>query len=223
MPLHLAVLALLQAPVPARPFVACTLEIHGSLNTRRPSANGPETVSETFQYALPGWIQEREKPGGQTCFEFHPSQDPKLRPTGILNRHTETKGKAGHHWTQFYGSEFRAVGVFRFEADLRGQNLYPSGELKVGGRITDHQSSTTSAEAQSLDTFPFPVIRRSPSDHGAPTLRFTLSSLWKLHKAPGPFAAKGFLTYQNKVGAASYAGRVDITFRLDPRNQVERP
>lgn len=223
MPFHLALFALLQAPLPVKPFVACTLEIHGSLNTRRPGPRGEETVSETFQYALPGWLQEIEKPGGQACFEFHPAQDPKQPPSGILNRHVETRTKGGRHSSQFYGSEFQSVGIFRFEADLRGQNLYPSGELSLGGKGADHAGGAASAEIQRFTTSPFPVIRRSPADHGAPTLRFTLANLWKLPRAQGPFAAKAFLTYQNKVGASSYAGRVDITFRLDPRTRTERP
>lgn len=221
MPLHLALLALLQAQAAAKPFVACTLEIRGSLNTRRPGAEGKETVSETFQYALPGWLQEVERPGGQAGFEFHPARDPKAAPSGILNRHAETKGKTGPHGTQFYGSEFRSVGVFRFEADLRGQNLYPSGELTLGGRATDHR--TSKSEPQAFTTSPFPVIRRSPSDHGAPTLRFTLSSLWRLQRARDPFSTKASVTFQNTVGASSYAGRVDITFRLDPRVRTDHP
>lgn len=222
MPLSIALLALLQAPAPAPPFVACTLEIRGSLNTRRPGGQGQETVSETFQYALPGWIQVVERAGGQAHFEFHPSRDPRAQPTGILNRHAASRDQRGARWTQFYGSEFRSVGVFRFEADLRGQNLYPSGDLLIGGKTTD-QDGSSRAEAQGLATAPFPVIRRSPSDHGAPTLRFTVSSLWRLPRAQEPFTARAFVTYQNKVGAASYAGRVDLTFRLDPRSRTERP
>ena len=223
MPLLLPLLALAQAPLPARPYAACTLEIHGSLNTRRPGAKGMETVSETFQYVLPGWIQELEEPGGGVCFEFRPSRDPSRTPTGILNQHKELGAKSQHAWTQFYGSDFRSVGAFRFEANLRGQNLYPSGELTLGGDLALHEGSSTKSEPTTVATTPFPVIRRSPSDHGAPTLRFTTSSLWRLHRATAPFATQGVMIYQNRVGAVSYAGRVDLTFRLDPRERAEHP
>ena len=213
--------ALLQAPQPEKPFVACTLEIHGSLNTRRPGAQGVETLSETFQYALHGWMREVEQPGGQVAFEFHQTKDPKRPPWGSLNRRTEAPGKSPHPWLQFYGSEFRSVGLFRFEADLRGQNLYPSGELTVIGRTTSHHRIPP--EGAEATTTPFPLIRHSRGDHGAPTLRFTVSNLWRLQRAHEPFSAKALVTYQNKAGAASYAGRVDLTFRLDPRQRADTP
>ncbi|MBI4913051.1 MAG: hypothetical protein HY823_09965 [Acidobacteria bacterium] len=211
---------LMEAPAP-RPWVACTLELHGTLNTRRPHPRGTETVSETFQYVLPGWLQELESPSGSVVFEFQPNRA--QSPAGILNLHAVLRGKQVKEEHRFFGSEFSEPGSFRFRAHLRGQNLYPEGDLKITGTHSAGESGPSRVERRTVSTTPFPAIRRGPRDFAAPTLRFTMSSLWRLHRAPEPFAVNATVTYANNAGGVSYAGRVDLRFRLDPRQRAEHP
>lgn len=212
-------LVLVSAP-PVQPVyartVACVLELRGSLNTRRRGAAGIETVSETFQVAIHGWLEENESASGPVTFTFTAAQDPRFPPTGMLNHHLATLGKLKTD-LQFYGSQVRLTAPLRFSAGLRGQNLYPSGALEIGGHASIHDTKGIHDEPRVIRFVPFPEIRRSASDFAAPTLRFSMSTLWRLKKTQTPFAVKGSVTYANSAGGASYAGRVEVVFKLDPR------
>ncbi len=219
-PLLLPAPALLLSQPPAFVrTVACVLELHGSLNTRQRGPRGPETRSETFQVAIHGWLEETESPSGPVTFTFTPAQDPRFPPTGMLNHRVEVRGPKAIEETQFYGSRIKAAGPFRFTAGLRGQNLYPSGHLEVEGHASVHDLRGFHDETQVVRFSPFPDIRRSPGDFAAPTLRFGTSTLWRLHRGEAPFMVKGSVTYRNSSGGASYAGRVEATFKLDPRTR----
>jgi hypothetical protein len=196
---------------------ACILELQGSLNTRKRGMRGTETVSETFKVAVHGALEELESPSGAVVFSFTPAQDPRFPPTGTLNHHLEIPGRGSREVVQFYGSQIKVSGPIRFTAGLRGQNLYPSGSLEVTGHASIRDAKGTREESRSILFTPFPDIRRSAGDFAAPTLRFGTSSLWRLHKAEKPFMVKGSVTYRNSSGDSSYAGRVECTFKLDPR------
>lgn len=196
--------------------IACVLELNGNLNTRRKGGRGPETVSETFHIVLHGWLEETESPSGTVVFAFTAAPDARVPPTGMLNQRREVHGKP-LEWTQFYGSAVKASGPLRFSAGLRGQNLYPLGQMEVEGHASVHDAKGARDERTTVRLVPFPEVRKGPGDFAAPTLRFGTSSLWRLHKTEAPFMVKGSVTYRNGLGDASYAGRVELTFRLDPR------
>lgn len=218
--LLLPVMALQQLPqVAYARTAACILELDGSLNTRKKGGRGTETVSETFQVAIHGWLEEVESPSGTIVFTFTPAQDPRFPPTGMLNHHQDILGKNFREVVQFYGSQVRIHGPIRFTAGLRGQNLYPLGSLEITGHATIHDTKGTRDETRGVLFALFPEIRKSPGDFAAPTLRFGTSSLWKLRKSETPFMVKGSVTYRNSSGGASYAGRVEVTFKLDPRTR----
>lgn len=198
---------------------ACILELRGSLNTRRKGSRGTETLSETFQVAINGWLEETETPSGAVAFTFTAAKDPRFPPTGMLNHHLVIPGKAAREVVQFYGSQIKLPGPLQFTAGLRGQNLYPLGQLEVTGHASIQDSQGTHDETRTVQFAPFPEIRRGAGDFAAPTLRFGTSSLWKLRRAEAPFMVKGSVTYRNSSAAASHAGRVEITFKLDPRTR----
>lgn len=199
--------------------VSCVLELHGSLNTRQKSARGTETVSETFQVAIHGWLEEVESPAGSVSFIFSAAQDPRFPPTGILNQRTEVRGHAVREVVQFYGSLVTVREPLRFTAGLRGQNLYPLGVLEIAGHASVQDGTGSHGEPRTIHFVPFPEIRRGPGDFAAPTLRFGSSSLWNLRKSEAPFMVKGSVTYRNSSGGASYAGRAELKFMLDPRTR----
>jgi len=218
LPFLLPLFAIQQAPAPTHArSVACVLELRGSLNTRQPSGRGAETVSDTFQLAIHGWLEEVESRSGAVSFTFTAAQDPRFPPTGMLNHRAEVRGKAAHEVVQFYGSQIGLAGPLRFTAGLRGQNLYPIGHLEIAGHASIHDAKGTRHEQRTVRFVPFPEIRKGPGDFAAPTLRFGLSSLWKLHRSETPFMVKGSVTYRNSSSGASFAGRVELTFMLDPR------
>ena len=222
MPLFLLpVMALLLQPPPSAyaRTAACILELDGTLNTRKKGGKGTETVSETFQVAIHGWLEEVESPSGAIVFTFTAAQDPRFPPTGMLNHHLEIRGKNSREVVQFYGSQIMIPGPLRFTAGLRGQNLYPLGNLEISGHASVQDTKGIHDETRSVRFEPFPEIRKGPGDFAAPTLRFGTSSLWKLRKSETPFMVKGSVTYRNSAGGASYAGRVEITFKLDPRTR----
>lgn len=209
-------LVLTQPPHVSR-TVGCILELHGSLNTRQKGAKGAETRSETFQVAIHGWLEELESASGAVTFTFTAAQDPRFPPTGMLNHRVETRGSKAVEELQFYGSRIKVAGPFRFTARLRGQNLYPAGQLELEGHASVHDGRSLHEETRVISFRPFPEIRKSPGDFAAPTLRFGTSSLWRLQRMEAPFMVKGSVTYRNSSGGASYAGRVEATFKLDPR------
>jgi hypothetical protein len=218
LPSLLPLLAIQQAPAPVSArTVACVLELHGNLNTRQRSGKGTETVSETFQLAIHGRLEEVESRSGAVSFTFTAAQDPRFPPTGMLNRRTEVHGRSTHEVVQFYGSQIKVAGPLRFTSGLRGQNLYPLGHFEIAGHASIHDSRGTHHEQCTVRLVPFPEIRQGPGDFAAPTLRFGLSSLWKLQRTDAPFMVKGSVTYRNSSGGASYAGRMELTFMLDPR------
>lgn len=219
MPLLLlpATALLLNQPPHFSRTVACVLELHGSLNTRRKGPKGAETRSETFQVAIHGWLEEVESAAGAVTFTFTAAQDPRFPPTGMLNHRVETRGQRSLEEVQFYGSRIKVAGPFQFTAGLRGQNLYPAGQLELEGHASVHDGRGLRDEVRVTAFTPFPGIRTSPSDFAAPTLRFGTSSLWRLQRMETPFMVKGSVTYRNSAGGASYAGRVEATFKLDPR------
>ncbi len=221
MPLLLlpALAVLLTQPPHFSRTVGCVLELRGSLNTRQRGAKGSETCSETFQVAIHGWLEEVESASGAVTFTFTAAQDPRFPPTGMLNHRVETRGNHAIEEVQFYGSRIRAGGPFRFTAGLRGQNLYPAGQMEFEGHASVHDGRGLHDETRFLRFAPFPEIRKSPGDFAAPTLRFGTSSLWRLQRMEAPFMVKGSVTYRNSSGAASYAGRVEATFKLDPRTR----
>jgi hypothetical protein len=221
MPLFmLPLFSLQQAPMAtSRRTVACVLEMHGSINTRQKGPRGTETLSETFQVAIRGWLEEVESPSGSVSFTFTAAEDPRFPPTGMLNHRLEIQGKASREVVQFYGSTIKAPGPFRFTAGLRGQNLYPLGHLEIAGHASIIDGKGVHDETRTIRFVPFPEIRKGPGDFAAPTLRFGTSSLWRLHKTEAPFMVKGSVTYRNSTGGASYAGRVELTFMLDPRTR----
>jgi hypothetical protein len=216
----LPLFALQQAPgVAFTRTVACVLELRGSLNTRRKGEKGTETISETFQIAIHGWLEESESANGSVVFTFTAAQDSRFPPTGMLNHRVDVPAKGAHEVLQFYGSQIKVPGPLRFTAGLRGQNLYPLGHLDISGYASIHDARGVHDASRTIRLVPFPEIRRSQGDFAAPTLRFDTSSLWKLHKTEAPFRVNGSVTYRNTLGGASYAGRVEVVFRLDPRSR----
>lgn len=197
--------------------VACTLELHGSLNTRQRGAKGPETRSETFQVAIHGWLEEVESASGAVSFTWTAAQDPRFPPVGMLNHRVESRGPRATEEVQFYGARIRSAGPFRFTAALRGQNLYPSGQIEFEGQASVADGHGLHDEARVIRFVPFPEIRKGPGDFAAPTLRFGTSSLWRLQRMEAPFMVKGSVTYRNSADGGSFAGRVEATFKLDPR------
>jgi hypothetical protein len=206
---------------------SCTLVLKGQLvrmvqaPTEVPTAApAMKSITEQFEYELPGELEEEVDPLGPVRFKFTPAADLSTNKAahGRLSLLDEVPGP-GQPPVRAEASDLSNAAVFIFEARGRGQGLVPvSGSINLRGRI---QSTTPLArpaapgtDQRPLLSMPLPSLKEQVGRPGTSQMQFQGLAPWAWANTSGPMTISGSINYAGPTAAGRVNGRVEVTFRV---------
>jgi len=206
---------------------SCTLVLKGQLvrlvpaPTETPTATqSMKTITEQFEYELPGELEEEVDPLGPVRFKFTPAADLSTNKAahGRLSLLDEVPGP-GLAPVRAEASDLSNAAVFIFEARGRGQGLVPvAGSINLRGRIQSTtplaRPSAPGSDMRPLLSMPLPSLKDQVGRPGTPQLHFQGMAPWAWANTSGPMTISGTIHYAGPTAAGRVNGQVDVTFRV---------
>lgn len=204
-------------------------------NSSQKAGEPPMTnqISESFDYELPGTLEEQVDPNGTVHFRFSPDAD--LAKAGarfalrLQDNLPDSVSGAGSMPVVVDGIEITSVEPFEFEAAGRGQGIAPvAGHVNLRGRLqgtlTPGSPMSQESTVRPVVSNPLPPVPLSLVRSGASALRFQGISLWAWQNSSGPFTVAATMDYQGHSSAGSatgtVTGSVGVTFRVGATKQT---
>ncbi len=201
------------------------MEIRGKTNrtwaAEYKGAPEQRSVSEDFNYSIPGFLEEKTEPDGTVAFEFLADESRKAdrRARAMMMDSTTRAGSTKNIVVD--SDTITSVPVWRFESPGRGQRIFPAKvEVMLQGTQSNAPVSMIATQAsQSRPIYSIPLMdaRSAPIDFTAPALAFQGLALWALPNAKGAFTTSATVTYVNAPiqGFQKLNGTVVVNFNFD--------
>jgi hypothetical protein len=189
------------------------------------SIHASKHISESFQFELPGTLEEEVDPKGPVRFRFTAADD--LRTNSAARGHmllSDDVPGGGLAPISAEASELTNAAPFIFEARGRGQGLIPvGGQVLMKGTIRPQATmSAPGAMGETLRpllSLPLPSLKEVQGRPGTPIIQFQGVAPWAWANTPGAFTVSGRITYAGPTAAGKATGAVDITLRIGPRSK----
>lgn len=221
----LPLLIALVSQVAENPYIACDIEVKGSIaRTRIKDESQKFQRTDEYSGQIHGYLVETRVYDGGMIFTFVADMNQK-NSLRIKSCSTNTaKAQVAKVFRSEKCTEFQNI---TFTSNLRQQPL-----SAIGGEVTFQGVESTETNCSSQATPPgklpssglqgqiFPDLEINDDKVSPPILKFEGNSLWMLRNAGAAYTCVSSIDYNHKKNQIEYLGSLQVRFDINPKKRV---